>query len=186
MKSLVTLLLVIVFSSALFAQDWEFQNALPADSGFTGVHGVAVDPDGKIWSMNYQDYVDSIQVAGEWTMTSGLHVYNADGSEAAFSPILVAGTDTLVGYTHTDGVWNGLSCRGMRADKDGNILVSVAEKWPYNNEKVFVYKYNYTDGSFIGGINMSHDPADGAKAGTAPGVATFYSVFISRISSPGI
>jgi len=173
MKYLVTLLLVLAFAGSLLADDtFYYKKVLPADSSFTGIHGVAVDPDGKVWVMNYQDYIDSIQVAGEWKKSSGLHVYDHNGAEVAFSPIFFAGTDTLVGYTHTDGVWNGLSCRGMRTAADGNILVSVAEKWPYNNQKVYIYKFNYTDGSFLGKINLSHDPADGAKAGTAPGVAT--------------
>ena len=114
MKKLFTLLAVVaLFASTINAQ-WTNQGAFPDTSYVGGTHGIAVDPDGKIWVASYYADVfwsdDSIKL-------SGIVVLNADGTEADFSPIGAVATgggfvvDTLNGH-----------CRGLGVDSEGNIL----------------------------------------------------------------
>jgi len=131
------------------------------------VHGLAVDPDGKIWAQNYYALTRDTMKVPYWTAAAGfrdtvvalraLYVYNPDGSLYNFpttngvkqsNPILVymdnAGVkgDTLGGLFP----WIPLATyantgRGMRADKDGNIVAS------YFN---ILYKFNYKTGLGLG------------------------------------
>lgn len=50
-----TILLSIIISISIFAQDWTYFGAFPNSTfmGNTGGTGVAVDPDGKVWCMFY-------------------------------------------------------------------------------------------------------------------------------------
>lgn len=86
-----------------------------------GVHGIAVDPDGKIWYASYDD-------------SSGIQVRNSDGSPASFAPIYEV---TVGGETYN----TGMGCRGMNVDPDGNIVVVM------NNTQIF--KLDYQDGSCL-------------------------------------
>ena len=116
MKKLLTILAIVaLFATTLNAQ-WTNTGAWP-DTNWTGsTHGIAVDPDGKVWTSPY--YAEVPWIVGEDTlMTAGIRVFNADGTEAAFSPVVTVATgggfivDTLTG-----------ACRGMGTDENGNIL----------------------------------------------------------------
>jgi DNA-binding beta-propeller fold protein YncE len=102
------------------------------------MHGIAVDPDGKVWLQPFgaTDSVAVAELGGDFQPVRVVSVFNADGTEAAFSPIKYVdyadGTtprDTLGGFvTRNDAnelIWEGRSGRGLRADADGNILVSA-------------------------------------------------------------
>ncbi|MEM8559934.1 MAG: hypothetical protein AAGG50_19130, partial [Bacteroidota bacterium] len=109
----------------------------PLDFGGLGGHGIAVDPDGKVWFEAFAatetvvvPALDNAEVP-----TRVIYVYNADGTPASFSPIFFVdyadGTtprDTLGGFVrrNADGdlIWEGRSNRGLRTDNDGNILAS--------------------------------------------------------------
>ncbi|MCB9501033.1 MAG: DUF4397 domain-containing protein [Deferribacteres bacterium] len=84
------------------AAPWEFDSVWE-DTTVASTHGVAVDPDGKVWS-------------GSYGATEGIRVRNADGTEASFSPL---GTVTVDGTEIDLAAGN---CRGMATAKDGNIL----------------------------------------------------------------
>ena len=86
--------------------------------GNSAGHGVAVDPDGKIW-FGFYGATDSIFVpdSAKYVPVRVIHVFNPDGSPASFSPIK---SITVGGVT--DNLFN--SFRGMKTDNDGNILYS--------------------------------------------------------------
>lgn len=133
-------LFTILFSVALFAQfafadgpGWIFEKVLfqydLEVSNSYGMHGVAVDPDGNIWTGMYNYPTDTIIVGTDTTIAYGCRVFSPDGTELAISPVNIltgAVTDTITS-----------SCRGLARAADGNILLSVAGK---------IYKINYQTG----------------------------------------
>ncbi|MDZ7288573.1 MAG: T9SS type A sorting domain-containing protein [candidate division KSB1 bacterium] len=133
----VVAILMILFCATSNAQllksQWEFVKYFPNESfaGYLGCHGIAVDPEGKVWIHVYNPS-DSIvdATSGKKRATRVVYVFNPDGTPAPFSPIK---TVTIGGKTDT--LYN--SSRGMRADHEGNILVSVFD---------VVYRINYKTG----------------------------------------
>ena len=131
--TLITLMVLVLFSTGY--SQWVYSGGFPTEtfaSNNPGGHGVAVDPDGKIWIGNYYNVTgDTIFNGTAWVGTRAIHVYNPNGTEVSFSPILtmtVGGvTDSMLGYTN----------RGMRTAQDGNILVSNGNR---------VHKINYQTG----------------------------------------
>ena len=162
------LILSLLFAVGVTSQaQWQLASVFPADSsqGF-GTHGIAVDPDGKVWIQCYYAYGrDSIQVPGYDAATGALkdvkatvralYVFNPDGTQASFSPILfnkVGGVvkDTLGGETSykkilnpvgTDSImvpaWGANTGRGLTLDENGNV---VAGYWDY------LFKFDYKTG----------------------------------------
>lgn len=139
MRKLLLLLFAAAFPLTASAQ-WSFDTVFPSDTLETdgnGMHGVAVDPDGKIWLQTF-GATDSVQVPAldnAFRAIREIFVFNPDGTEASISPIqfidYADGTtprDTLGGFTFVNATgnlaWEGRSNRGLRTDADGNILVS--------------------------------------------------------------
>lgn len=128
-------LLVFLFplnAHSQWSQDTTFK---PVDGDLFGnVHGVAVDPDGKVWIQPYyptETITVSRNIGGDnTTTTSVVYVYNADGTPADFSPLIYivyedgTPTDTLgTGWTGEKYEYN--SGRGVETSiSDGNIIIS--------------------------------------------------------------
>ncbi|MFA6026600.1 MAG: T9SS type A sorting domain-containing protein, partial [Ignavibacteriaceae bacterium] len=162
--------MIVLVSVSLFSQNtWQFASVFPADSSQgAGTHGIAVDPDGKIWIQCYYAYSrDSIQVPGYDAATGAfktvkanvraIYVFNPDGTQASFSPILynkVGGVvkDTIGGETTfksiknpqdttqmiTVAAWSANTGRGLTLDESGNV---VAGCWDY------LFKFDYKTGA---------------------------------------
>ena len=111
---------------------------------WSSVHGVAVDPDGKVWVSPFgaKDSVQVPQMDNAWQPTRVIYVFNADGTVSDLSPIKFVSSgdgaidDTLGGFW-TGSAWEGKSGRGISTDMDGNILVS---QWKT------LYKLDYKTG----------------------------------------
>ncbi len=134
-----------VVQTAVAQQEWMSTGVfwppeLQMNENGNGGHGIAVDPDGKIW-FQFFNATDSVEVAGVWTSTRVIYVFDSEGSPALFSPIKFLGpacdSDTLGGFTNDSGAWEGKSNRGLSADHNGNILVSSFD---------FLYRLNYQTG----------------------------------------
>ncbi len=162
----ITLWIIILLPFTLFSQ-WEFEEVFPDPTNPSinqtgGMHGLAVDPDGKIWAINYFAYDrDLIYVAAnqnQYIPVRAVYVFNPDGTPTSFSPILfltINGvTDTLGGYTTNINTWEPRTGRGMRMDPDGNIVVAMYDTY---------YKINYLTGEGISKVT----PIPGVVA-TAP------------------
>ena len=83
---LTTLVLFMLFSVMSMAQ-WVNQGAWPDATVRGQLHGVAVDPAGKVWAGNFspEKYLPAGSVD---TVTVNLiRVYNPDGTQASFSPV---------------------------------------------------------------------------------------------------
>ena len=168
-KKLFTLLaLVAVLASTSFGQ-WQNLGAWPDTSFKGGTHGIAVDPDGKIWVSSY--FKDINYVSGTDTIpTSGILVFNPDGTQAPFSPIVLVTTgggfvvDTLKG-----------NCRGLGKDELGNILYAQS-----GTTKLF--KIDYKTGEGIAKV----EPFDYVGSSlTSPSVDANGNVFVGPVVGGG-
>lgn len=167
-KFFTVLAIVLVFAPSIFAQ-WTYEGAWPDTSLKNGTHGIAVDPDGKVWVSSY--FQDSWVTPDNDTIpTSPIFVFNADGTPADFSPIYTVATgggfvlDTLNGR-----------CRGLGVDKDGNILYVQS-----GTSKMF--KVDYKTGEGL----ARHDFGDElGSSPTAPAVAADGTIFVGPVVGGG-
>ena len=169
MKKLFTMFAVVaLFASALNAQ-WTNEGAWPDTSQIGATHGIAVDPDGKIWWNSYYRALDWIQGV-DTTTEAGIVVYNADGTEASFSPIITISTG---GGFVMDTIKHATS-RGLSTDENGNIVYT-------RNGNVF--KINYQTGEGISKADIAEN------IGTSPtnaAVADDGTVFIGPVAGGNI
>jgi len=137
MKKTVTAVILLSMLAAVSAfGQWTDLGIFPkaglakGDTIHYGIHGIAVDPDGKIWVQSYYAYPEDTilvknygaRIGNGTTITDSivqkqvamrvLYVYNPNGTQASFSPIkfvTVAGhQDTLGGASlraYTNGPW---------------------------------------------------------------------------------
>jgi hypothetical protein len=167
-----------------------------------GAHGIAVDPAGKVWIQhyyalskdsllipNYMSDVDTSSVdsiGARKLNVRTLHVYNQDGSEAAFSPIFSipfgSTRDTIGGGSITVKgklVWSstgnggGGAGAGLRADPEGNIWAVFGSK---------VYRIDYKTGA---GLAKFFDPSPTRGTLVAPGIDQDGNVYINRVVTDG-
>lgn len=141
MKKFYTLLaLLLVLSVAALSQvtkyDYKFDKAFPDTSWHKslGGHGVAVDPEGKVWFYYYSATDSILNAAGKYQAIRNVHCYLPNGTKASFSPLK---TVTVAGKTDT--IFN--SSRGMQADANGNVVFSSFDTY---------YRVNYKTGAGMG------------------------------------
>jgi len=163
-----------LLSSAVGQAQWNFAGYFP-DSTFakkaTGVHGIAVDPDGKIW-VQWFGRTDSLPdpnsvPPGLFYGTLAIYVFNANGSQASFSPLKV-----LQGAGINDTLWTApaaraVSNRGLRADISGNIIASIFDR---------IYRINYQTGAA-----MDKVVAGAGNSITSVGVDTLGEIFVQTV-----
>ncbi len=148
MNKLVTLFALVFMASATGLAQWNFAGYFP-DSIFTkknsGIHGIAVDPDGKVWAQWFGN-TDSLAdpgAGGTMFPTRAIYVFNPNGTQASFSPLKV-----MRGAGVNDTLWGApsaraLSNRGLTADNNGNIIASVFDR---------LYRINYQTGECMGKV----------------------------------
>ena len=137
-NKLLTILSLVLLPALATAQGWvQDTTFVPAEGDtFFEVHGVAVDGEGKIWVQPYyatETIIATRDVDGSGDLdtlsTRAVYVYNADGTPADFSPLLViewdddTPADTL-GTVWIDDHYEGYSGRGIEADYNGDIIIS--------------------------------------------------------------
>lgn len=141
------LVVLLALSISAFAQttkyNYQFAGAFP-DTGFkspAGGHGVAVDPEGKVWIQTFSGQSkDSIDTGGGvYVGLAPIHVFKADKTPAAFSPINIVTVGSVV-----DTLFRGNN-RGIAADKKGNIVFANNLASPARNGNV--YRLNYKTGA---------------------------------------
>ncbi|MBU0561533.1 MAG: T9SS type A sorting domain-containing protein [Bacteroidetes bacterium] len=167
-KKLLTILAVVMLLASTVSAQWTNQGAWPDTSVKGGTHGIAVDPDGKVWTSSYY-YSNWIPQEGDTILTTGIYVFNADGTEASFSPIYTVSTgggfvvDTLKGR-----------CRGMGVAADGNILYVQS-----GTSKMF--KIDYKTGEGL----ARKDLTELGSSPTAPSAADNGDIFVGPVVGGG-
>jgi sugar lactone lactonase YvrE len=148
---------------------WEAQGAFPDTSVKGGTHGIAVDPDGKVWVSSYYQDIPWIPQEGDTINTAGILVFNPDGTEASFSPIV---TVTTGGGSIVDTLHG--ACRGMSTDENGNIV--YVQSGPAKGIKI-----NYQTGEAMAVALL---PETGSSP-TQAGVADDGTIFIGPVVGGG-
>lgn len=151
-KTLTTIFAVALLLVATSNAQWVNQGAWPDTSLKGQMHGVAVDPDGKVWAANFGPEKYNIPGTTD-TITAGLlRVYNADGTPASFSPVWGG---TLGGVPDT----NKSNIRGLATDHEGNIIMVDGQRK--------MRRFNYQTGALMNLVvlQMTTSPV-------APGVAS--------------
>jgi hypothetical protein len=167
LKKIFTVLAVILFIAPSLNAQWTNEGAFPDTSFKGGTHGIAVDPDGKVWVSSYYKDVNWVGSANDTIATAGILVFNADGTQAPFSPISVVTTgstiDTLKG-----------NCRGMDIDELGNII--YVQSGP--NKAI---KINYKTGAGMA-RKLLTEPG---SSPTGPSVSSDGTIFIGPVVGGG-
>ncbi|HMN25644.1 MAG TPA: T9SS type A sorting domain-containing protein [Ignavibacteriaceae bacterium] len=166
---LATLFVVAFLSSTAFSQ-WTFEGAWPDTNYKGGTHGIVVDPDGKIWTASYY-HENWVSPNNDTLLLNPLYVFNPDGSLLDIIGIVTGagGVDTLsLGAVATS------SFRGMRADKDGNIL--YVQTGPTK-----MIKINYQTRERMGSVLMTHI----GSSPTAPGVSDDGTIYVGPVVGGG-
>ncbi len=115
-KVLSAFFLFSLLCTTAFAQ-WNYLGPWPDANFKGGTHGIAVSPDGKVWTASYYK-TPWYTPDGDTILTSPIIVFNPDGSVLDTIHTVTSGSvvDTLGLGGSTSG------CRGMAADHEGNIL----------------------------------------------------------------
>jgi len=163
-KSLTVFFFSCLLLSTVNAQ-WTNEGAFPDTTVKGGTHGIAVDPDGKVWVSSYYQDVPWVVAEGDTVMTAGILVFNADGTEADFSPI----THFLIDGGFTVDTLDG-ACRGLEADENGNIV--YVQSGPNTARKI-----NYQTGEQM----ASHLTTEHGSSPTGAGISDDGTIFIGPV-----
>lgn len=160
-------LFTILLTTITFAQ-WVNQGAWPDTSLKGQLHGIAVDPAGKVWVGNFgaERYLPPGGGPTDSVTVNLIRVYNADGTPASFSPIW-----RIVGAGINDTL-KGTNMRGMRPDHQGNILVV------FGNQNMYRINYQTGEGMKKVGLALGTSP-------TAPAVSNTGQIFVGPVVNAG-
>jgi Secretion system C-terminal sorting domain len=164
---ILTLVALLILSATGYSQ-WVNQGAWP-DATIRGqMHGVAVDPDGKVWAGNFspEKFLPPGGGPTDSVTANLIRVYNPDGSPASFSPIW-----KIEGNGINDTL-KGSNVRGMRRDNNGNILIV------FGNQNM--YRINYQTGAGMNKVAMGIGTSP-----TAPAVSTDGKIFVGPVVNAG-
>jgi len=164
-KLLFSLVAILLLSVTGYSQ-WVNAGAWPDGSLLGQLHGIAVDPDGKVWVGNFSP--EKYLPAGSTdTVTANLiRVFNPDGTPASFSPVW-----RVVGAGINDTL-KGSNVRGMRADHNGNIIIT------FGNQKM--YRVNYQNGEGMNKVTLTLGTSP-----TAPAVSDDGKIFVGPVVNAG-
>jgi hypothetical protein len=170
LKKLTILLAVVFFTASISKAQWVNQGAWPNDTFKGQNHATAVDPDGKVWVGWWGPAVKYAVAPGDTLKKNVylIYVFKPDGTQATFSPIWRFVTST---FTDTLLTTN----RGMRLNKDGNILF-VTGATPTPN---YMYMVDYKTGQALKRVQLKYTAAAPAVA-TTPGT-----IFIAPVVPSG-
>lgn len=164
-KLLFSLVAVLLLTVTGYSQ-WVNSGAWPDGSLLGQLHGIAVDPDGKVWLGNFnpEKYLPS---GSTDTVTANLiRVFNPDGTPASFSPVW-----RVVGNGINDTL-KGSNVRGMRADHNGNIIIT------FGNQRM--YRVNYQNGEGMSKVILTLGTSP-----TAPAVSDDGKIFVGPVVNAG-
>jgi len=165
-KGILSTLALFLLLSVMTMAQWVNQGAWPDATVRGQLHGVAVDPAGKVWAGNFspEKYLPAGSVD---TVTANLiRVYNPDGTQASFSPVW-----KVVGNGINDTL-KGSNVRGMRRDHNGNILIVFGNQ--------IMYRINYQTGA-----GMNKVATGLGTSPVAPAVSSTGQIFVGPVVNAG-
>lgn len=174
------LLLISQSANAQWTLDESFVPQLVPDQENidSGIHGVAVDPGGKVWIQTFF-HLDSVLTTrtSEWLSTNALYIFEPDGTPAEFSPLKIIFypnsnflPDTLGRrWSSENNAYESSFGRGLTTDPDGNIIISTSRK---------VIKVNYETGF---GISRVHQPIENSAALTEASTDASGNIYVASV-----
>ncbi len=120
-KATYVILAILLCVPFVSLAQWEFENVMPLDSAHTAnavTHGIAVDPDGYVWTHRFFNWSRWARGEGDTINVDGLWRISPDGTTV----------DTILAVTLADTLFPLQGGRGMRADHNGNILAAYAHR----------------------------------------------------------
>jgi hypothetical protein len=112
MKNVIRITLMLLLVPMVASAQWEFASVFPDSVAYTNAHGLTVDNDDNVWIAPYYSLIDTVSN----TRYNPVFVYNSDGTEADFSP--------LIGTTVADTLLRFGPITGVNKGADGNIYVA--------------------------------------------------------------
>jgi len=157
----------VLLTSFAFGQ-WVNTGAWPNNTVLGQLHGVAVDPAGKVWAGNFspERFLPPGGGPTDTVIANLIRVYNPDGTPASFSPIWRV---TGPGFNDT---LKGSNMRGMRTDHNGNILMVFGNQ--------LMYRVNYQTGAGMKKVNVAIGTSP-----TAPAVSNTGQIFVGPVVNAG-
>jgi hypothetical protein len=145
--------------------------------------GLGVDPEGKVWLRTYYNATDSIETgSGSKIAITPIYVFNANGTQASFSPIKILTGPDQDGATVTDTL-TGTNTGGRTNPLNGNFVVNVGAK----NGKAALWEIDYKTGA---GVLRFATPYASNNAGIGiDGFGNYYTVnvlggLVGQVISP--
>ena len=152
MKNVIRITMMLLLVPMVASAQWEFASVFPDSVANTNAHGLAVDNDGKVWIGAY--YGRTIENTGSPNETrANVSVFNADGTEAEFSPVFASETgDSLLRFGPITGITTGadgniyIATHGFRmtAAAEGSVIGGV-----WNQRRSFIHVIDPSDGSTV-------------------------------------
>jgi len=164
-KGTLTTLVLFLLCSFMATAQWINQGAWPDGTVLGQMHGVAVDPDGKVWAGNFGTEKFLPPGATDTLTVNTIRVYNPDGSPASFSPVW-----NIVGPGFNDTLKSNV--RGMRPDNNGNILLTLGNQ--------VMYRINYQTGAGMNKVALGIGTSP-----TAPAVSSTGQIFVGPVVNAG-
>ena len=148
-KITLTVCALVMLPMFAVAQNWTPNGVFPADSSMGPSHGITVDGEGKIWTMDY--YATGSLRTDSTVSVVDIRVFNPDGSEVGFSPVQGIEVD---GETV---IFNSSNGRGIATDGNGDILYAHSS---------ILYRINHKTGEGMNRVepgigSLSKPAADG-------------------------
>ncbi len=118
MTKVLRILIAILFIPAVASAQWTYQGVFPDSTLLVNTaHGIAVDGQNKVWVGPYNSSILTPASEGQLAVRRNVvRVFNPDGSQASFSPI--------VGAMDGDSLRRFGPITGLSTDHEGNIWVS--------------------------------------------------------------
>lgn len=165
-KGILSIIALFLMFSALGLAQWNNTGPWPDATVRGQLHGVAVDPDGKVWAGNFSPEKFLPAGSADSVTANLIRVYNADGSPASFSPVW-----RVVGNGINDTL-SGSNVRGMRRDHNGNILIV------FGNQNM--YRLNYQTGAGMNKVALALGTSP-----VAPAVSSTGQIFVGPVVNAG-
>ena len=143
-KFILSVLLFFFVGSLVYSQTWQFDKLLidfqKPNSNSTGIHGVAVDPDGNIWIAVHRDLLGdtTFTATGDTVVNVPIIILDPSGQPVSFSPLRVLEFDD--GTKDTLSTAMGSGSRGISTGINGNILYTFYSE---------VYEIDYKTGKAL-------------------------------------
>lgn len=163
-RSLLLLAAVLLYSSAVLAQQWSYLGTIPPApdtmNNNTGVQYVTVDANDRIWVNPYAVVGDSLFVpdSNKYKTVRSVYVYNADGT--LWKKIQGITVNNVLYPFYGTGY-------GLERDHEGNILVVKAS---------LLYRVNYQTGE---GMNAPISPFGSSVC--SPAVDAAGNIYVSAV-----